>query len=204
MWLASWNSRLFCPAKNTGATGAALADQPRGEVLPFRVDGALVPDRRRGRNAACWKHDKTAALHQMRLASARVLRLVCRASSVSAKSTGSRNVLTSSARQSTALVSTRKSLRTCDTSWQMISPSSTPNGWLATTTSGPFSARSPAPPRCSRASVPVAGPRHRRNSRPAPDGRGCPHRSISDRAGPSSARSARMRNRFSRGSSGAA
>src|SRR5579871_5170934 len=44
-----------------------LADQPGGEILPLRVDGALVPDGRRGGDAAGGKDDKAAAFHQMRL-----------------------------------------------------------------------------------------------------------------------------------------
>ena len=111
IWLASWNRRLFWPAKKTGATGAFAWLIRRAVKFFHSVSTARlcqivgVVD-----TPPAGKTTRQPPFIRWFLASARDLRLVFSASSVSAKSTGRRNVFTSSARSSTAFVSTRKSL----------------------------------------------------------------------------------------------
>src|SRR5262245_23797561 len=98
MWLAIWNSRLFCPAKYTGTTGA-LADEIRRAAKFFHsastarlLHGLGAVDAPPAGNTT-----RTPPRNRWALAAARDLRLVSSASFVSAKSIGSRWARISSA-----------------------------------------------------------------------------------------------------------
>ena len=133
----SWNARLLWPSKNMviavapvrRSSTATVRCQAGSAMQPcFRCRCDTVPDGKIPTVPPCVSHFRAARRYE-------VLRWV--ALVPPRTSTGRIKGLISGMRWSSRLASRRKSGRTWVMMSPMISPSATPKGWLATTTSGP-------------------------------------------------------------------
>ena len=136
-WLTSWKRRLFWPSKRTGSTAARLLWTRRPTKGCQGASSARPKGRREVETAPAGKISRQPPATSSARAAARERALVATASRVLAKLIGSTWARTSGIRHRVLMATTRKSCRILATRWHKARPSTTPNGWLATTTSGP-------------------------------------------------------------------